>query len=56
MTVKNYAVNWLLQGVGKKDLNTGDTVKLDDAMPATAELIKSKVITEIAEPEKKAEA
>lgn len=58
MAQKTYTVNWLLQGVGKKDLNEGDTVKLEEA--DAADLLKVGVLTEVkAEPEKtdkKAEA
>lgn len=41
---KQYKVNWKLQGIGKKDLNEGDTVSLedDDAAP----LLKVGVITD----------
>lgn len=55
MAQKTYTVNWLLQGVGKKDLNEGDTFKLEEA--DAADLVKVGVLTEVkAEPEKKAEA
>jgi len=43
MADKKYRVNWLLQGVGKKDLQAGDTVQLSD--DDAKELLEIGVIT-----------
>lgn len=44
MADKQFKVNWTLSGIGKKDLNDGDTVKMDE--DEAAHLVKLGVLSD----------
>lgn len=44
MADKQFKVNWTLSGIGKKDLNEGDTVKMDEG--EAAHLVKLGVLSD----------